>query len=338
MFKAKIQPKRLITVGGTLFCAWGIGYLMQSNAPEAMPQESGVNAPPVEIEPLSQLDEVPLKISDIRLTSAILAPMAPEPASVFLPDAPVMLASLSDEYPSLTLPTEEAAPTFACEHRLSAEPAAAAMVTLSLDAPCMANDRFTVHHNGMMFSDVTDENGKRSFSVPALSADAVFIVSFPNGDGVVAKTAVTSLEYYDRVVVQWAGDSGVQIHALEFGADYHQPGHVWAGDMRDISTAALGEGGFITRLGATDLHEGRMAEIYTFPSGTSARDGAVRLSLEAEITPANCGRDIEAQSIQLGSVGAPKVQDVVLAMPDCDAVGDFLVLKNLLNDLKIARN
>ena len=338
MFKAKIQPKRFITVGGTLFCAWGIGYLMQSNAQEALPQDAGVTTPQVEIEPLSHLDVTPLKISDITLTSAILAPMAPEPASVFLPDAPIVLASLSNDIPVATLPTEEVAPTFACDHRLSAEPAAAAMVTLSLDAPCMVNDRFTVHHNGMMFSDVVGENGKRSLSVPALSSDAVFIVSFANGDGAVAKTTVTSLEYYDRVVVQWAGNSGVQIHALEFGATYDEPGHVWAGDMRDVSTAALGEGGFITRLGAPDLQDGRMAEIYTFPSGTSARDGSIRLSLEAEITQANCGRDIEAQSIQLGHDAGPKVQDVVLAIPDCDAVGDFLVLKNLLNDLKIARN
>ncbi|WP_299846535.1 hypothetical protein [uncultured Roseovarius sp.] len=338
MFKAKIQPKRFITVGGTLFCAWGIGYLMQSNAQEALPQESGAASPQVEIEPLSQIDEQPLELSGITLTSAISALVAPEPAVLFLPDAPIVLASLSEDQPLVTLPAEETAPTFACNHQLSAEPAAAAMVTLTLDAPCMVNDRFTIHHNGMMFTDVTDENGKRSLSVPALANDAVFIVSFSNGDGAVANASVTSLEYYDRVVVQWAGDSGVQIHALEFGADYDQQGHVWAGDRRDMSIAALGEGGFITQLGAQDLPGARMAEVYTFPSGTTAQEGAVRLSLEAEVTQANCGRDVEAQSIQLNRNGELKVQDVVLAIPDCDAVGDFLVLKNLLNDLKIARN
>ena len=271
MFKAKIQPKRLITVGGTLFCAWGIGYLMQSNAHEAMPERTDATTPQVETEPLSQIDEVPLKISGIQLTSAISTLIAPEPASVFLPEAPIVQAALSSDQPVANLPTEELAPTFACEHRVSATPAAAALVKLTIDAPCMVNDRFTVHHNGMMFTEVTDANGKRSLDVPALSDDAVFIVSFSNGDGAVAQTTVTSLEYYDRVVVQWAGDSGVQIHALEFGADYDEHGHVWAGASRDSAVAALGEGGFITRLGAEDIYNPQMAEIYTFPSGTSAR-------------------------------------------------------------------
>ena len=62
------------------------------------------------------------------------------------------------------------------------------------------------------------------------------------------------------------------------------------------------------------------------------------MSVEAEITQANCGRDVEAQSIQKTADGELKTQDLVLAMPDCNTVGDFLVLKNLLNDLKIAGN
>jgi hypothetical protein len=55
------------------------------------------------------------------------------------------------------------------------------------------------------------------------------------------------------------------------------------------------------------------------------------------VSEANCGRELEAQTIATGDAGL-KVQDIVLAMPDCEAVGEFLVLKNLFNDLKIAQN
>ena len=335
MFKAKVNPRRVITVGGTLFCALAIGYLMQSSAQEAAPDAQELAAPEVVMMPLSKAGAVPLQLSDIQLTSALAMP-APEP--VFLPDAPVVLSSLTKDAPISDLPVEEDAPTFACTHAVTATPAAAAMVTLEIDAPCMVRDRFTVHHNGMMFTDVTDETGKRVLSVPALASDAVFIVSFSNGDGAVARATVTSLEYYDRVVVQWTGDSGFQIHALEYGADYNDTGHVWAGDARDMTDAARGEGGFLARYGADDLQDAHMAEVYSFPSGMTSRAGEVQLSLEAEVTRANCDRDIEAQTIQRRGSGALKVQDVVLAMPDCSAVGDYLVLKNLLNDLKIARN
>ncbi|MEO3414630.1 hypothetical protein AAFO92_08255 [Roseovarius sp. CAU 1744] len=336
MFKTKISPRRVITVGGTLFCAWGIGYLMQSNAQETPAEQHDLEAPEVVMLPLSKAGSVPLQLSDIRLTSAL--PVAPSSEPVFLPDTPVVLAALSTDAPIADLPAEETAPTFSCTHSVTATPTAAAMVTLEIDAPCMVRDRFTVHHNGMMFTDVTSDAGKRVLSVPALASDAVFVVSFSNGDGAVARATVTSLEYYDRVVVQWTGDSGFQIHALEYGAEYNDTGHVWAGDARDMTDAARGEGGFLARYGAGDLQDAHMAEVYSFPSGMTSRAGEVQLSLEAEVTRANCDRDIEAQTIQRRGSGALKVQDVVLAMPDCSAVGDYLVLKNLLNDLKIARN
>jgi hypothetical protein len=80
-----------------------------------------------------------------------------------------------------------------------------------------------------------------------------------------------------------------------------------------------------------------MAEIYTFPTANARRGGEVTLRVEAEVSAANCGRDLEAQTIATAP-GGLKVQDLVLAMPDCTSVGEFLVLKNLFNDLKIARN
>jgi hypothetical protein len=282
-----------------------------------------------------------LQLSAITLTSAVPTPPGVALAPATLPTVPVREAALSDAPTAAisdALPEEEPAPSLSCNYTLSAVTAPGAMVTLSLDAPCAPGERFTLHHNGMMFTNVTDDGGYALMLVPALAQKAVFIASFSNGEGAVASTDVDSLAYYQRVAVQWQGDTGLSLHALEFGAGYADDGHVWAEARRDVAAAASGDRGFLTRLGAAGQPNALMAEVYTFPSQMAGRDGAVSLTVEAEVTPSNCNRDIEAQALQIQLGGALKVQDVTLMMPGCDAAGDFLVLKNLLNDLNIARN
>ncbi len=57
--------------------------------------------------------------------------------------------------------------------------------------------------------------------------------------------------------------------------------------------------------------------------------------VEAAVTDLTCGRELLGET--LTSVGgAVMVNDLTVAMPDCDATGDILVLKNLVPDMKIA--
>jgi len=345
------KVRHFIIAGGTLCCALGIGFVMQMNAqPSTKPKLSPepVEASVLQDEtsamsaPGAETDNV-LELSDIQLTAAdTVTPRNAAPQPQTLPEQPVARAAFEPttgaETPVGELPQEEPAPEFSCEFNLTATPDAAALVTLDLQAPCMVNERFTLHHNGLMFTGLTDDEGKSQMTVPALAQNAVFIVAFPNGEGAVANAEVSSVEYYDRYIVQWQGQSGLQVHALEYGADYGDAGHVWADAARDMGTAARGEGGFITRLGLSDMQGARMAEVYTFPTLTAQQDGEIDLSLEAEVTRANCGRDIHAQSLRISGTKAPVASDLVLAMPECDAVGDYLVLKNMFNNLKIARN
>jgi len=237
-----------------------------------------------------------------------------------------------------TLPVEEAAPQFSCDIKMEATTKAAAMVALSIDAPCFTNERFTLLHNGMSVTAVTDKDGKLETTLPALSTNALFIAAFSDGTGASAQVEVSSLAFYDRVVVQWKGDTGLQVHALEYGATYSDAGHVWAEQTPGMEAAARGEGGFVSRFGDTNVANAQVAEAYTFPTGTAARAGDVALTVEAEVTAENCDREITAQSMQVSGGKNLKVQDLTLFMPACDAVGDFLVLKNLLNDLKVAAN
>jgi hypothetical protein len=160
----------------------------------------------------------------------------------------------------------------------------------------------------------------------------VFIVAFGNGKGAVATAQVADLAQIDRVVLQWRGDTGFELHALEFGAGYGDPGHVWSGaDPRPAGT-----GGFVLRLGDPATLEPQLAEIYSFPIALSDHAGTVSLSVEAEVTDRNCGRDISAQSLEMRASGGLRTRELELSIPNCTALGDFLVLNNLMDDLKIA--
>ena len=91
---------------------------------------------------------------------------------------------------------------------------------------------------------------------------------------------------------------------------------------------------FCTRLGDGGTLAPQLAEI-NFPRAAQ-RQGTIALSVEAEVSELNCGRDVSAQVLKLGPEYVLQTSDLLLSVPDCDAVGDFLVLNNLVDDLKVA--
>ena len=328
--------------GGTLACALGIGYVMQRDQPVPPPvappnpasaqDEPAETAPPApRPENVRIADSAPLDIEKIALTSAQADEKVPRdrPAA---PALPKPAAAPQADLPAT--PDDPETPGLGCDVTAQAVPGEMAMVDFSVTAPCYGNARVVVHHNGMTFTEVTDAEGKLDVAVPALAERAVFIAAFDNGEGAVATARVEGIEAYDRVVLQWKGAAGFQIHAREFGAGYGEPGHVWSGAApRDGSEHATGS---VQRLGAADTLSPLLAEVYTFPTGAADRGGEIALSVEAEVTEENCGRDVSAQLLQRQGADGLTTREVELTVPDCGAVGDFLVLNNLLDDLKIA--
>lgn len=320
----------LAMVFGTAACALGMGYFVQHDAPApqaaAVPQVSPIQQSVLKPEAAAPETRDELALSNMTHIFAArdIAPRLPRPASADL--SPVSVPGGESLRSGID---EELSAQPSCDVRLSAEPAEMASVMLSVSAPCLPNERLTVHHNGMIFTETTDAEGSLTRIVPALSDTAVFIVQFATGAGDVVVTRVPGLAEYDRVVLQWAGPTGFQLHALEFGAGYGEAGHVWHG------SGAQGQG-VVTTLGNPDTLTPHLAQVYTFPSGAAGRDGTVALSVEAEITAANCGREVRAQTLELRSDDTLRPRDLTLAVPDCTAQGDFLVLNNLVEDLTIA--
>jgi hypothetical protein len=333
------RTKEILTVAGTLGCALSIGFIMQ-NTNAAAKRYGAASEAEARERHLRSLDAETsiLEVQDIELTSAAftLEPGEIDSASP-APNRNVTLAATSEGESSTLEPTPQA-PLDSCEITAEARPMAAAMVNLTLKATCLPNERVNIHHKGMIFTQTTSATGDLNVTVPALSETAVFVLAFGNGEGAVAQTEVEDLVDFDRVVLQWKDVSGFQMHAFEFGASYDDAGHIWSGNPRDTASAITGEGGFVTLNGDTGAASPMMAEVYTFPVAHGRGNGSVALSVEAEVTTANCGQEIEAQTLELMPDDGIRTRDLTLAVPDCDAVGSFLVLNNLFEDLKLASN
>lgn len=340
------QKKEIMTAASTLACAVGIGFVMQSGevaklryGSVSVPAQNLQvrNTPPPDIIefPGSTISkaEPALDINSIVLTSAgtetpFRTPALNEPVLVYA-------SAVSPLYEPAA---PESRPKHICPVKLSATTSAAAMVRLSLTAPCMQNERVTVRHEGLAFTETTSASGGLDMTVPALAEDAEFGVTFVNGHTAHVAVAVPSVTLYDRVAVQWEGNNTVQLHVREFGAYYGEEGHVWAGAARDVSSVTDGSGGFLTRHGDSAAENARMTEVYTYPAEIAQVEDAIEISIETEVTPANCGREVQATALKLVSGTTLLSGTVSLYVPGCSAVGNFLVLNNPLEDLTVASN
>lgn len=283
-------------------------------------------------------DQSAFEVSEVQPVSSTPRDMLPKdmPVVASLPKQVVAAAAPDVIEPEIVIPEAPKDTGFACEVTMTAEPIAGAMMSVDIAAPCHGSERVTLHHNGLMFTSVMQPDGTLSLDIPALTEQALVIASFMDGGGAVAMAQVSSVPFYDRVVLQWRGNAGLQLHAREFDADYFTDGHVWQGAGFDPTRAATGEGGFLTTLGAAHAPDALLAEVYTFPTGMTKASGTVVLTVEAEILASNCDSRIEAQTLEIRNGGALSSQELTIDVPGCDTVGDFLLLKNLVEDLTIA--
>ena len=225
-----------------------------------------------------------------------------------------------------------------CDGDLTVALAENGMIRISLSAPCNGDQPVTLRHAGLSFSQMTAPNGRLSVEVPALTRAAVIEAILQDGHSLSASVDVPEADDFRRVALVWRGEGGMQIHAHEFGAEAGTAGHIWAGAPGRSDLGANAQGGYLTTLGDRKVANATRAEIYTFPANHDQRTGVVRLSVQAEVRNTNCGGMVAAQTLQPDGFGGVVASDLTLRLPDCDKVGEHLVLKNILRDLKIARN
>jgi hypothetical protein len=225
-----------------------------------------------------------------------------------------------------------------CAAEIKATPSGNGMIRVSVYAPCNGGEPVTLRHAGLGFTEINTDSGHLTVELPAMSTTALVDAVLQSGETLSTQINIPDADAFQRVVLVWRGESGLHIHAQEFGAQIGTAGHKWAGAPGQPGLGANAQGGYVIVLGARDLPNGSRAEVYTFPVGQSEQDGVVRLSVQAEINNTNCGGMLAAETLQPDGFGGVVASDLTLRVPDCNKVGEYLVLKNILRDLKIAHN
>lgn len=225
-----------------------------------------------------------------------------------------------------------------CARDISVSALPAALVQLTVDAPCDPDARVVVQHSGLAITERFSSAGILDLTLPAFSDIAEVFVTFADGEKLGARTMVQDMALYDRVAVQWQSPDSFQLHAFEFGAEFDTPGHVSAAAPRDPGHALRATGGFLMLLGNSSVAWPLLAEVYTFPTARVPRSGTVRVEVEAMVTAEVCGREILGETLEIHSGGPVNIRELTVAMPGCDSEGQFIVLKSALEDLTIAAN
>ncbi|SMO70259.1 hypothetical protein [Ruegeria faecimaris] len=304
--------KNYVTTGGTVACALAIGYLMQNGTPA---QPRGERAS-VDVASVTDQASIIPGLSEVVLTSS----------------APVHGTSKETGSDNRFIESSRSEPVNPIDCTLSARATAVpgAAARLVVNAPCHSNESVEIHHSGLTVTQRTDAVGRMDMTIPALSEYAIFLISFEDQHGTVATTHIADIANYERIALQWQGETDLQIHALEFGASYGGNGHVSA----ETPTEGAGQ---VVRLGNTGTGDMKNIEIYSFPAGLSNQNGSIEITVETEVTSENCGRDLNIQSLELRD-DRLRSKDRTLSFPECSRTGEFLVLNNLFQDLTIAAN
>jgi hypothetical protein len=330
------MKSRAVRALAVLLVAFGAGHLVQNMSKPDTPQRQArteVGAEPQAIQPLAA-------------EAAAAEPIAPKVRiAATAPAAPVVLAAAeatvaappaaAEAVPSLTpeaspLPEPVVADACAVTLDLMAEPNA--MIGLTLLAPCRGNQRVVIKHGGLAVSGQTTANGALFTGIPALETAGLISVMFADGQTSTASIEMPEVADLRRFGVQWQADDAFQLHAFEASASYGDAGHISGADPHRPAPGAPAKGGFLTLLGDSTTDNPMLAEVYTYPSDTRID---AEIVIEAAVTATTCGRELLGETLTSNG-GEVFVTDLTLAMPECDGVGDYLVLKNLVPDLNIA--
>lgn len=223
----------------------------------------------------------------------------------------------------------------ACAIDLNGTAKPGALMEISISAPCNSGETVRFEHAGLRFSEQLWPDGTLVVEVPAMTGSARVEMHFADGVDRDIEVTIPDFDAFDRMAVIWQGATGLQLHALENGSAYGEAGHVWADTPGTPDAAINGTGGFVSVLGSTT--DGFAADVYTYPAALMRKGVEPEVSIEAQVMENTCGGQIEGWILRTNPGRAPNMEPLTMTVPGCDAVGEYLVLRNLPVELKLAR-
>jgi hypothetical protein len=305
--------------------ALATGHLMQSAAPQPDRSLQHLHLQPTNIETVASTTEIEVPDLERRQTSALPPPAATKPSQDLTVTANL---ALPDQEPDL----KAALTSPNCPASLDLAVSENAMIAVTVIAACHPDERIVLKHAGLVVTAKTTPTGAVVTDLPALTQQALVEVTFKDGSSLQASLEVPKVAKLRRFAVQWSGDDAFQLHGLEQGANFAEAGDISGAAPNTPLPGQPATGGFLSVLGDSTTAFPLLAEVYTYPADPSDQPQIV---VESAVTAATCGRELLAET--LFSAGGKVVKDdLTAAMPACDAIGDYLVLNNLVPDLKVA--
>jgi len=310
---SRLDRQKLARVVAVVAVALAAGHLVQTTAARQQPPR------------LTAADAgKPVQVVQLAASADVIAEPparpAPLPPAAVAPTPPLPVAAAPSTRPD---PQPEVA-VDPCPMTLDLMADPGAMIGLTLLAPCRPGERVVVSHAGLAITVTTTATGSLFLALPGLQSEAAVEARFADGSTVTSAIDLPDLAGLRRFGVQWQGDDAFQVYGHEATSTVsaENPGLL---PFSDPPT----RGGYLTLLGDADAENPLLAEIYTYPAFEASE-----VVIEAAVTPATCGREILGETLA-SSGGRVTVTELTLAMPDCEAVGDFLVLNNLAPDLTL---
>lgn len=201
-------------------------------------------------------------------------------------------------------------------------------------APCLPSQDLVIAHAGLVYSAQTLATGSLLFSLPALKSPAQVDIRFSSGEVATASVDIAEMAGVQRVAVQWPFADGFDLHAFENAAAFGAPGHIWRGaptpPAADFDPMGGAQAGYLTPLGDGGVAMPLMAQVLTL-SPAAQTD----LLLEAAVTPTNCAQELMGD-VLFAQDGSVEQAEITMAMPSCDAIGQFVHMGNIYPPVNLA--
>ncbi|MGV8954697.1 MAG: hypothetical protein ACOH2M_26605 [Cypionkella sp.] len=278
----------------------------------------------------AELSVAPTHLETVAAGEMAVTPV-PIPAPMPKVEVPAPLA-VQAKVPAAEDVLEKALAVDACPTSLDLSVAENAMLSVTMIAGCHPNERVVVKHAGLAISLKTTLTGAIFTDIPALERAAEVEVLFKDGTRLTSSIDVPEIAAVRRFGILWQADDAFQLHGFENGADYGDKGDVSGANPNRPTAGVPASGGFVSVLGDSTTDTPLLAEVYTFPADATATPNVI---VEAAVTATTCGREMLGETL-LSLGGAVTSSDLTVAMPECDAIGDFLVLNNLVPDMTLA--
>ncbi|NBZ88067.1 hypothetical protein [Stagnihabitans tardus] len=220
-----------------------------------------------------------------------------------------------------TWPLSRLAPGHACTSALTLEPKTGALIVLTLEAPCLADQRVEISHAGLRFAVPMPVGRPLRLTLPALEASGEVEILLQDGRKIAEAAPVPDMKDHRRFAVSWTGPQALDLVA-------------WDGRV-EVSLAepraTLGtDAGWMAELGDAALPHPALAQVYTYPAEAQAE-----VTLRATSLPGLCGEKLIARTFS-SRLGQAEATGLRVDLPECSAGPVVMHLKNLDQDVKVA--